>query len=175
MPTILTEEEQILATELRGRARRSILNDPGRGCITHLDLGRAVDPAGNWRYPMTKSPFRGLKVALEHVSTFETERGRPMVTALVVDEGTRVPDDSFGELGARLGFDGEAPNFWEDELREVVRFWTSDDILLRALDAATDRILSEFGALKDLLTPDQLGTSPLADHAGLAGPSATSE
>lgn len=151
MPTILTEQEQVLATELRNRARRGLLDDPGRGCVTQLDLGRAVDPTGTWRYPMTKSPFRGLTVALEHVSTFESERGRPMVTALVVDERTGTPGDGFGALADRLGFDGAAPNFWEDELREVVRFWTADDNLLRTVDAAVDRILNEVRALQLLV------------------------
>lgn len=117
-------------------------------CITYLDLGKAVDPRQEMTYPMTRPPFRGIGEALGHVSMYEVEHGRPMLTALVVDAGTGVPGPGFAKLGRHLGFDlRDEEIFWTEQLASVLDFWRDPDPI-RALDAALDRLISDLQVIK---------------------------
>src|ERR1041385_36829 len=82
----LTPLEQRLRLPL---IRRAPSADPGnlsQTCISYKDLGQEIDPVHASHYPMTLPPFRGLNEALGHVSMYEFEHGRPLLSALVVSE-----------------------------------------------------------------------------------------
>jgi hypothetical protein len=145
----LTSQERTIWRELRALARGLTPIDAEDHCITYKQLGMRVDPNGVWHYPMTRPPFRGLNEALGHVSKYEAEHGRPMLTALVVNEGTRKPGSGFTKLAVNdLGREVSDPDvFWREELARVVSFWTADDLVL-VIDSATGQVLSELVTIK---------------------------
>ncbi len=97
---------------------------PRRALITYGDLCVAVDPNHDyWKPPR----YRGIGDALRHVSTYEHEHDRPLLSALVVRKLTMRPGDGFGSLGRDLGFDipsGGEHMFWLEKVEEVVSYWT---------------------------------------------------
>jgi hypothetical protein len=113
------------------------------------ELGKRVDPNGLWHYPMTRPPFRGLNEALGHVSKYEAAHGRPLLSALVVNDNTRKPGDGFVKMAATdLGREvTDSDEFWRGELARVGVFWTSDDQVLR-IDTAIGEVLTELSAIK---------------------------
>jgi len=98
---------------------------------------------------MLTAPFYGLLEALGHVSTYEVEHGRPMLTALVVNKETRIPGEGFASLGEHLGRRvANEEEFWHTELAATVELWSrSDPVLL--LDAAVERLMRELVTIKD--------------------------
>jgi len=128
-------------------------------CLTYSELCDQVDPDHASKYPMTVPPFRGLNEALGHVSMYEAEHGRFLLTALVVNAGDRRPGPGFARLGRHLGFsviDEDA--FWRRELEGVVRLWAANDIVL-VLDAAIDRITEDLQTIKRLVRKPHAGGS----------------
>ncbi|MEV5368316.1 hypothetical protein ACWIG2_08075 [Streptomyces cellulosae] len=110
-----------------------------------------IDPEGKNR-AVSRAPFRRMFPALGHVSAYEAEHGRPMLSALVVREDSRKPGSGYIQLARDCGIatEDEGDKFWEQQLAEVVRFWaTGDPVLL--LDAAVDKLMSEFATLKSLV------------------------
>lgn len=87
----LTPFEHRLRNVLVRRAQAADPVDSRSACITYTDLGLAIDPQAVVRYPMTRPPFRGLGEALGHVSMYEAEHGRPLLSALVVEQESRRP------------------------------------------------------------------------------------
>src|SRR5262249_43068168 len=71
--------------------------------------------------------FRGIGRVLLRVSTFEHDRGRPLLSALVVQAASRRAGDGFAELGRDLSYqieEGQERAFWRGQVEEVVRYWT---------------------------------------------------
>ena len=125
--------------------------DPESVVTTYVALGQEVDPEGASTFPMTKPPFRGLNEALGHVSMYEVEHGRPMLSALVVNADTRKPGDGFAKLARHLGLEAkDDDDFWRSELGRVVEFWSADDLVL-VLDAALDRVMEQLSDIKAAL------------------------
>ncbi|HWE88622.1 MAG TPA: hypothetical protein VG317_04065 [Pseudonocardiaceae bacterium] len=147
----LTTEERLIWRQLRDRARAGSVDDPQAACIYYGDLGRLVDPAGTWHFPRSRPQMFGFNIALGHVSEYEHQHGRPLLSSLVVAKSENQPGKGFAPLAASLGYDvTDAEQFWRDEIKKTVAFWSStDDTLLR--DAAVDRVLGELEALKKLL------------------------
>lgn len=126
-------------------------DEPFLAPVTYADVGRVCDPHGVSHYPMTRPPFRGLNVALGHVSMYEVEHGRPMITALVVHEADGTPGPGFAKLACHLGYDVEDEvAFWQNELVEVIRVWTSDDPTIH-IDAALGVVVEELQSIKTIL------------------------
>ncbi|MEU0965812.1 hypothetical protein ABZ357_10410 [Streptomyces sp. NPDC005917] len=125
-------------------------NPAGSACITYKGLGKAIDPEG--RNPgMSRPPFRTMFPSLGHVSMYEVEHGRPMLSALVVSQETGTAGPGFAELARHLQFEVEDDEaFWRRELQETVRFWSANDPVL-VVDAAVDRVLEELKQIKALL------------------------
>jgi hypothetical protein len=97
---------------------------------------------------MSRPPFRTMFPALGRVSRYEMEHGRPLLSALVVSQDKREPGDGFVQLARELGLPVQDPGtYWDEELREVVRFWSAHDPVL-LLDAAVDRLMGELGEIK---------------------------
>ncbi|SOE53614.1 hypothetical protein SAMN05446589_0560 [Streptomyces sp. OV198] len=146
----LTPAERDIHRALRKLAQEGDPEKPGSACITYKGLGQVIDSEGR-NSGMTRPPFRTMFPALGHVSMYEVEHGRPMLSALVVNQDTGTAGPGFAELARHLQFevkDDEA--FWRRELEEVVRFWSANDPVL-VLDAAVDRVLDELKQVKTLL------------------------
>lgn len=145
----LTPQERAIWRELRTLAGGLTITDAEEHCISYKQLGRRVDPNGVWHYPMTRPPFRGLNEALGHVSKYEAAHGRPLLSALVVNDITRKPGDGFAKMATTdLGRDATDPDeFWREELARVVAFWATDDQVLRN-DTAMGQVLTDLAAIK---------------------------
>lgn len=149
----LTPFERALRRALVQRAgQQGSVDDPVASCIEYGQL-RSVLPVGltDARYPMTIPPFRGLNEALGHVSTYEAEHGRPMLSAIVVNKDTRMPGEGFAALAARLGRKVvDERTFWIEELASVVGLWTAPDPIL-LFDGALERVMRELVTIKERL------------------------
>jgi hypothetical protein len=150
----LTQFEHAVRSVLIAKAQGGNHEDPMTACLTYSQLGDEVGP-DHGSYPMVTPPFRGLGEALGHVSMYEVERGRPMLTALVVQQDSQRPGAGFAQLGRQLGFSvGDTPAdevaFWRLELAEVVRVWAGDDPTA-FLDGGIGVLLDELRTIKQLL------------------------
>jgi hypothetical protein len=147
----LTAFERDLHRSLLNRARTASPSHADAALTTYVALGHELDPDGRVTFPMTRPPFRGLNEALGHVSMYEVEHGRPMLSALVVNQDTRKPGDGFGKLARHLGlvvdYDDE---FWLAEVDQVIRLWAADDLVL-ILDAALDQVTRQLVDIKNAL------------------------
>lgn len=143
----LTSAERDIHRVLLSRAQDTDPATSDEACITYKALGRLIDPEG--RNPgMTRPPFRTMFSALGHVSMYEVEHGRPLLSALVVNQDSGTAGPGFADLARHLGFevqDDEA--FWRRTLEEVVRFWSAKDPVL-VLDASVDRVVEELRQIK---------------------------
>ena len=149
----LTQFEHAVRSVLIDHAQRD-REDPMTALLTYNQLCTEVGP-GHGSYPMVTPPFRGLGEALGHVSMYEVERGRPMLTALVVQQDSQRPGAGFAQLGRQLGFAvGNTPQdeeaFWRAEVAEVVRVWAGDDPTA-FLDGGVGVLLDELRTIKQLL------------------------
>jgi hypothetical protein len=150
----LTQFEHAVRSVLIAKAQGAEATDPITACLTYTQLGAEVG-SDHGTYPMVIPPFRGMGQALGHVCMYEVERGRPMLTALVVQQGSQRPGEGFAQIGRQLGFDvGNTPAdevaFWQEELAEVVRVWAGGDPTA-FLDGGIGVLLDELRAIKQLL------------------------
>jgi hypothetical protein len=150
----LTQFEHAIRSVLIGHVEGADATDPMTACLTYTQLGAEVG-SDHGSYPGVTPPFRGLGKALGHVCMYEVERGRPMLTAVVVQQGSQRPGEGFAQLGRQLGFDvGNTPAdeeaFWRAELAEVVRVWARNDPTA-FLDGGIGVLLDELRAIKQLL------------------------
>ncbi|MFE9772151.1 hypothetical protein ACFYOV_10840 [Streptomyces sp. NPDC005931] len=144
----LTPAERDIHRVLSSRAREADPGKPREACLTYKELGLLIDPEGH-RSGMSRPPFRTLFPALGNVSRYEVEHGRPMLSALVVAQESRVPGPGFVELARHLELPvGDSGTYWDEQLGEVVRFWSAHDPVL-LLDAAVDRLMGELAAVKE--------------------------
>lgn len=147
----LTPFEYVLRRALVGRVHGTDAESPMDCSLSYKDLGLMADPDHTSHYPMTRPPFRGLNEALGHVSMYEVEHGRPMLSAIVVNEDTGRPGSGFAKLARHLGFMVEEEDtFWRTELEAVVRFWNDVDLVL-VVDAALETVMDELSAIKQLV------------------------
>lgn len=146
MPT-LTPSERILRYVLVDAARHA--DDPGT--LTYTDLGRRAAEHSDWSftYPMIEKPFRGMGEALGKVSIYEHSLGRPMITALVVQQQSQRPGEGFAQLARTLGrlTSEDAETFWRDEVASVREFWRDPDPT-RILDAAMSLVLEQLRLIR---------------------------
>ncbi|MFF0852504.1 hypothetical protein ACFYVM_15815 [Streptomyces sp. NPDC003280] len=143
----LTPVERDIHRVLSNRARQADPMKPREVCLTYKQLGLLIDPEGQ-NAGMSRPPFRTMFPALGNVSRYEVQHGRPMLSALVVAQDTRVPGPGFVELARDLGLPVSNPDtYWEEELRGVVSFWSVHDPVL-VLDSAIDRLMDELGEIK---------------------------
>lgn len=150
----LTTFELRLRTALLEIAAEIHPEQPQMACVTYKEIGERLDPGGahaSGPAPNTRPPFRGLNEALGHLSMYEVEHGRPMLSALVVNSETHRPGEGFAKLAEHLGFEVKDPDgFWVGELNALAALWSSDDPT-RLIDAALDVIMQELQRLKGLL------------------------
>jgi hypothetical protein len=121
----LTPIEERIRLFLIDRAKRTTRISPFDARVTYADLCASVDPEQHyWKWPR----FRGIGKAIAHISTYEHQFGRPLLSALVVQERTNRAGDGFAELcrdlGHRIQPDQERV-FWRGQVEAVVRYWRS--------------------------------------------------
>lgn len=129
-------------------ARSADPASPADACVTYKELGLLIDPDGV-STGMSRPPFRGgLFSALGNVSVYEVERGRPMLSALVVRQDSGTAGPGFADLARHLRFDVQDDEaFWRSELEKVVRFWSAEDPVL-LLDTMADKVMAELHQIK---------------------------
>ncbi|MGW4424985.1 hypothetical protein [Streptosporangium sp. NPDC004631] len=146
----LGPDEQAIHRALLDRSRAADPAQPLDACLSYKALGLMIDPDGI-NTGMSRPPFRAMFPALGHVSTYEVEHGRPMLSALVVSESSHEPGPGFAELARNLKLKVEDDTtFWQEELERTLRFWSAQDPVL-VLDAAVDRLMGELQAIKNSL------------------------
>jgi hypothetical protein len=94
---------------------------------------------------MLKPPFRGVGAELGVVSSYEAAFGRPLLSALVIQEASGQPGPGFVELAIRLGVEvgTDHDSYVQAEQQLVREFWRDDDptrILDAGLAAVLDRL-----------------------------------
>jgi hypothetical protein len=134
----LTDFERAIRRALINRARDAN-GSPENALIEYGELAEVLLPFHRDGDPALQWPFGGFFEALGHVSMFEVEHGRPMLTAVVVSQDTREPGEGFTKLAKHLGFqvDGDGEEFWAQEVAEVLEVWRAD-AATGALDAAIE-------------------------------------
>ena len=95
-------------------------------------------------YPMLKPPFRGMGAELGVVSTYESAFGRPLLSALVIQEASGQPGPGFIDLASRLGVEVSENHsaYVSAEQRLVRAFWRDPDPT-RVFDAGLTRVLEQ--------------------------------
>jgi hypothetical protein len=100
----------------------------------------------------------GVSKALFHISSYEVEQGRPMLSALVVHKGGQykgLPGPGFFKLARRLGFtiadsDAAEQDFWDAQVQAAVEHWTEHEEAEEA-DAKHAAIMKELATIKRML------------------------
>lgn len=149
----LTPVEQRVREHLIGRARSpEDPDDPRSACVTYGGLAAMVDPDHElWKPPR----YHGIGTALGHVSVYESQHHRPLLSALVVLAGINHPGDGFADdlgrktLGLEIPEGGERA-FWQDQVQQVVAFWSGPD-LVAMLDGMHDEVMAELSKIKRLI------------------------
>lgn len=148
----LTPVEKHLRRYLIGCAQAGDPEEPRSACVTYGDAAKAVDPDHVlWKLPR----YQGIGTALGHISVYEAQHHRPLLSALVVLSGIGHPGDGFADaLGRRmLGLeipDGGERAFWLDQVQQVVAFWSNPD-LITMLDGMHDEVMTELVKVKRLI------------------------
>lgn len=114
-----------------------------RALITYGELDELLGDERREGDPTLAWPSQPFFEALGHVSMYEVEHGRAMLTAVVVENDTRLPGEGFGRLADHLGFDFDDEHvFWTDEVDAVLDLWApafGDDRGVDALVGVVDR------------------------------------
>jgi hypothetical protein len=122
--TELNPAEERVRRILIERAKNTDPQAPRGALITYGDLCAAADPdQAYWVAPR----YRGIGGVLGHISTYEHEHGRPLLSALVVRKMTMRAGEGFADLGRDLGLDippGREDRFWLEQVEKAVRYWT---------------------------------------------------
>ncbi|SRR6266508_4265749 len=156
--TEVNPAEERIRQILIERAKRTDPRVPRKALITYRDLCTAADPdQAYWKWPR----YRGIGTALGHVSTYEHEHGRPLLSALVVQQQTMRAGDGFAnDLGRGLGFDippGGERKFWLEQVEKIVRYWNGPGKDTRASDPVSEAkarlaaVASELDSIRRLL------------------------
>jgi hypothetical protein len=156
----LTAFERSIRAALVVRAREAG-GDATVAPLTYGDLDRILGSERRAGDPALKWPRTEFFEALGHVSMYEVEHGRPVLTALVVTKDAGLPGPGFEKLARHLGFDlaGGADQFWAQEVEEIVDFWGSDPALA-ALDRATEMLDDRLRGIQRLLRKRESAGEP---------------
>jgi hypothetical protein len=134
----LTPMEERIRLFLIDRARQTTRLSPFDARITYADLCASVDPDQHyWKWPR----FRGIGKAIGHISAYENQFGRPLLSALVVQAETNRASDGFAELCRDLGHQiqpGQERVFWRGQVEAVVRYWRSTSSEVTAEDSPSE-------------------------------------
>lgn len=146
----LSTIEERVRQYLIEQARRADPDHPFQATVTYGHLCKAIDPEQRyWVAPR----YRGIGKTLLHVSTFEHEAGRPLLSALVVLKINHRASDGFAVLGRGLGYDIQSDqenSFWRDQVEEVVRYWTGEGRVTATPDPV-DRALAMLAVISEEL------------------------
>ena len=156
--TELSPAEEKVRQILIERAKKTNPQIPRKALITYRDVCTAADPDQTyWKWPR----YRGIGTALGHVSSYEHEHDRPLLSALVVQQQTMRAGDGFAnDLGRGLGFDippGGERGFWLEQVESVVRYWTGPGKDARMSDPVSEAkarlavVISELDSIHRLL------------------------
>ncbi|MEV6686897.1 hypothetical protein AB0N28_16380 [Streptomyces sp. NPDC051130] len=86
----------------------------------------------------SQNQMHGPYPKLGHISVYEHQHGRPLLSALVVAKATGRPGDGFVELASQLGFEpAEDAGSWGHQVARTVSFWSTDDPIM-VMDSAMD-------------------------------------
>jgi hypothetical protein len=157
----LTPAERRIRDYLIERAQKASPDDPRSACVTYGAVAQEADPQRLlWKHPR----YYGIGKALGHVSVYEAQHHRPLLSALVVSSGVGYPGDGFAnDLGRRiLGLDipeGGEQIFWREQVQKVVNFWAAPDLMLM-LDGMFDEVMTELSKVKRLIRQLPLPDDP---------------
>ena len=105
-PTFRVWPDRLAAVEVRVRqhliqgVKDAGIGHPFEATISYTDLCKVIDPEQHyWSSPL----FQGVGKLLNRISAYEHQRGRPLLSALVVQVGTHHPGDGFVRLARSLG------------------------------------------------------------------------
>jgi hypothetical protein len=129
--------------------------------LTYQAVARAMDPDVNPR----DRRFKRLTHALDVVTQYEAEHGRPLPGAMVVRASDGLPGDGFYRSAqkADLKVDLKKPQgsqhvgpaahaFWQDELERLINYWSAPErqepgqTQLDRIEAKIDRIIEKLPA-----------------------------
>ena len=151
----LRPDEQEVRHYLIERAKKADPSRPLSARITYKALTEAVDPGR--RFSWSAWPrYNGIGPLLGHISEYEVEHGRPMLSALAVRTQGRRPGDRFYPLARKLGrLDSSDPDaerrFWEAEIAEVVRYWASTSAPGEAADAQFEAVMAKLTSIERMV------------------------
>jgi hypothetical protein len=138
----LTRQDRDIRKVLIDRVREASYDRPEQACLSYKQVNERLG------HPHSGYSSLNLTHPLGHVSWYEFEHGRPMLSALVVNDETREAGGGFAKLARHLGREvSDEHEFWKAELLDVLDFWSDPDPT-RAVDAALERIMSELGKIK---------------------------
>ncbi len=147
----LTLRERRIRRILIGRAQAAA--DPSEALIFYKDLYWAVPP----ELPTNSYPGNGqawsreLATRLYHISTYEHEHGRPLLTVFVVHQSDGRVGDGFIKMARGLGHKvDDEQAFWAAGLAAVVDFWSDADPT-RTGDALLERVMGELQVVRSRL------------------------
>jgi hypothetical protein len=150
----LTAYERRIRQALIAAARRADPIDTDTALVTYGELDTLVpsDHTGNSKPGVGHAWMTPVRIALYHVSAYEHQFGRPLISALAVRKDGRFPGEGFAKLVAQIWPDQTHDDqaFWEDHVRAVVEFWTDEDPY-RVHDAALTALLRELSDIKTRL------------------------
>lgn len=150
----LTAYERRIRQALITAARRVDHGNTDAALVTYGELDELVpsNQTGNSKPGVGHGWVTPIRIALYHVSAYEHQFGRPLISALVVRKDGRFPGDGFSKLVAQIWPEQTSNDqaFWEDHVRAVVEFWTDDDPY-RVQDAAFGTLLHELADVKGRL------------------------
>jgi hypothetical protein len=158
----LTPAEERLRDFLASLAAKADPARPTASTITYKELAAELDPDGHIGWKRSHPRYGSLKTALYHVSTYEVEHGRPMITGFVVrgsQPGKGFPGSGFFLLARRLdrlaGDSEEAKYaFWQSEMKACVQHWSAAgaEVADAGLpEAQFDAIMAELSKIKQML------------------------
>jgi hypothetical protein len=149
------EEKMIVLTTAEQGLRAFLIPLAGKDqTMGYRDMSEAVDPDGTigWN---DGGRSKRLTHALFHISSYEHEHGRPLLSAMAVAKITGEASEGFAIMGRGLGFEvpptavGER-RFWLDQRQKSVAHWTTheDDPMA---DAQFSAIMTELSEVKRML------------------------
>jgi hypothetical protein len=128
--------------------------------LSYEALAQLGDPHGDLglHHGGGSDRYTALSKALFHISSYEVEQGRPMLSALVVHKGGQykgLPGPGFFKLARRLRFavddsDTAEQAFWDAQVRAAVEHWTEHEEAGDA-DAKHAAIMKELATIKRML------------------------
>lgn len=153
MMTLTAYERDIRRVLIRG-ARDADRDDPFTALLPYGELAELVpsDRVGNSKPGLGQQWMTPIRIALYHIGAYEHQFGRPLIVALVVHKGDRLPGAGFAKLVSQIWPTKVEDNevFWDGQVRASVDYWTDDDPS-RASDAALTAVLRELSDVKSRL------------------------